>query len=140
MNCLLEFIFPRRLHRLAYFFRGAMLDLVTGYVYASSTTVKALYWWPLLIVLVAYDLFFIVLPRIRDVGMNAWWLLLALVPVANVVFGIILLFRAPAILTSPPSSAGTLLDGSLATLPAVSGPNEGPPTERLISGGHHPHI
>jgi hypothetical protein len=59
-----------------------------------------------LILLIIYDLLFIVLPRMRDVGMSAWWLLVMFIPVANVVFGIILLFRPPSLLVSPDPHEG----------------------------------
>ena len=52
-------------------------------------------WWIVVIALGLYALFFILLPRLRDVGMSAGWLLVALVPLANILLGIILLFRAP---------------------------------------------
>ena len=75
------------------------MDIVAGFVYANSTTFEPRYWWSSVIVLVTYGLFFIILPRIRDAGMNGWWLVVALIPVADIVLGIILLFRAPALLT-----------------------------------------
>jgi len=72
---------------------------VIGILYASSTIYNPRLWWPSVIVLLVYGLFFIVLPRIRDTGMSGWWLLVTFVPGADIVFGIILLFRAPAVLT-----------------------------------------
>jgi uncharacterized membrane protein YhaH (DUF805 family) len=45
--------------------------------------------------LVIYSLFFIVLPRIHDVGMRWWWLLICFIPGANIVLGIILMLRGP---------------------------------------------
>ena len=97
MRSLIEFIFPLRLHRLAYFLRAVATDVLAGFIYAFSGTNASSIWLVLLILaLAAYQLFFIILPRIRDIGMNNWWLLLILVPVIDVVFGIILLFRAPA--------------------------------------------
>ena len=95
MHWLIEFIFPRRLHRLAYFLRGVAADIITAFLYANSTTMNPGHWWVSVIVLFIYGLFFIALPRIHDVGMSGWWLLAGLIPVANIVLGIILLFRAP---------------------------------------------
>ena len=109
MRWLIEFIFPRRLHRLAYFLRGILADIVTYFLYSCGTTMHPPYWWVSVIALSVYGLFFIVLPRIRDIRMSGWWLLVCFIPVANIVLGIILLFRAPALLTSP-------------------GPDEAPPT------------
>src|SRR6185369_1530246 len=54
MHCFVEFIFPRRLHRLAYFLRGVALNIVTGILYASSTTYNPRFWWPSVIVLGIY--------------------------------------------------------------------------------------
>ena len=56
------------------------------------------------IVIGAYQVFFIVLPRIRDINMSGWWLLIVVVPVVNIVFGVILLFRAPAMLRNRPNT------------------------------------
>lgn len=128
MHCFVEFIFPRRLHRLAYFLRGVALDTVTGILYASSTTYNPQFWWPWVIVLIIYGLFFIVLPRIRDAGMSGWWLLVAFIPVANIVFGIILLFRAPAFLTHPSPNEGTAPNGGPVAALGNSAVTEGPPS------------
>lgn len=43
----------------------------------------------------AYTLFFLLLPRLRDAGMSAWWLLTAVIPAVAMLLTIILLFRAP---------------------------------------------
>jgi hypothetical protein len=97
MRSLIDFIFPSRLHRLAYFLRVVTTNVLAGFVYAFSGTNSSGLWLVLLLVALAvYQLFFIILPRIRDIGMGKWWLLLTLIPGVNVVFGIILLFRAPA--------------------------------------------
>lgn len=128
MQCFVEFIFPRRLHRLAYFLRGVALDIVTGILYASSTTYNPRFWWPSVIVLIIYGLFFIVLPRIRDAGMSGWWLLVTFVPVADIVFGIILLFRAPALLTHQSPNEGTAPNGGPVTALGNSVVTEGPPS------------
>lgn len=101
MNTIIEFIFPRRLHRFAYFLRGMVLSIVTGFLNAHSTTSASLYWGLTIVALGLYSLFFITLPRIRDIGMSGWWLLVIFNPVADVVFGIILMFRPPNFLTRP---------------------------------------
>jgi hypothetical protein len=98
MRSLIEFIFPARLHRLAYFLRAVTTDILAGFIYAFSGTNASGSWLVLLIfALGLYQLFGIVLPRIHDIGMSNWWLLLIPVPGANAVLGIILLFRAPII-------------------------------------------
>ena len=58
---------------------------------------NSVYFWASVIVLTVYGFFFIGLPRIRDIGMSGWWLLIMLVPIANIWLGLILLFRAPAL-------------------------------------------
>jgi uncharacterized membrane protein YhaH (DUF805 family) len=102
MHRAIEFIFPSRLHRLACFLRGIVVETVSSYLlYAGSISMDYRYvGWPVA-VLFLYEMFFIVLPRIRDVGMSGWWLLTAPVPIANIVLGIILLFRAPAMVAIP---------------------------------------
>ncbi len=128
MNGFVEFIFPRRLHRLGYFLRGVALDIVTGILYASSTTYNPRFWWPSVIVLFIYGLFFIVLPRIRDAGMSAWWLAVAFIPVANIVLGILLLFRAPALLMHRSPNEATPPNGGPALALGRSAVPEGPPS------------
>ncbi len=96
MHWLVELIFPRRLHRLAYFLRSVAIDLLGSFVYTTSTTMHPFWWWTLVIFLFAYSLFFILLPRLSDAGMSKWWLLAGvLIPVVGIVLGILLLFRAP---------------------------------------------
>jgi len=95
MNWLVEFLFPRRLHRLAYFLRGVAVDIVTACLYDNNSTMNPRYFWILAMALMIYTLFFILLPRIRDVGMSGWWLAFCFIPIANIALGIILLFRAP---------------------------------------------
>ena len=102
---MIDFIFPQRLHRLAYLLRGLAADAVTGFLYSCSTTMDTRIWWVSVITLTLYGMFFIVLPRIRDIAMSGWWLLAALIPGVNIVFGIILLFRAPAMLSDTPNTA-----------------------------------
>jgi uncharacterized membrane protein YhaH (DUF805 family) len=90
----IEFIFPRRLHRLAYFLRLVVVNILSSVLYTYRGYMS--YWSAAVIVLSSlYCVFFILLPRLRDVGMSAWWLLVAFIPVANILLGIILLFRAP---------------------------------------------
>ena len=102
---MIDFIFPHRLHRLAYFLRAIAFDVIAYPLYSFSTTMDARVWWASVIMLTIYAMFFIVLPRIRDIGMSGWWLLATFIPVADIVFGIILLFRAPAMLSNRPNTA-----------------------------------
>ncbi len=96
MHWLTELIFPRRLHRLAYFLRSVAIELLGSFVYTTSTTMHPVWWWTLVIFLFAYSVFFVLLPRLSDAGMSRWWLLAGLlVPIVGIVLGILLLFRAP---------------------------------------------
>lgn len=106
MQSLIDFIFPTRLHRLAYLLRGAATDIVTGFIYAfSGTNASSALLVLSFVTLALYQLFFVILPRIRDIGLGGWWLLLVLVPGVNVVFGIILLFRAPVVFSNQSNPA-----------------------------------
>ena|ERR1700685_2361114 len=95
MNLLIEFLFPHRLHRLAYFLRGIVTDIMPPFLYFINPETNPRYFWGAYIALLIYTLFFIVLPRIRDLGMSGWWLLVMLIPIINIPLGLILLFRAP---------------------------------------------
>jgi uncharacterized membrane protein YhaH (DUF805 family) len=102
MHAFVEFIFPCRLHRLAFFMRGTLTGIVEWYLYSygsiisSGTTLNQGVWFVAIIALFIYDLLFIDLPRINDLGMSAWWLLVSFVPFANIWLGLILIFRAPS--------------------------------------------
>jgi hypothetical protein len=90
---LVDTLFPRRLQRLAYWLRALAVVVGCEILEANNTTIP--FWWAWLTLAVAYDLLFIEVPRIRDVEMSPWWLLLVLVPGANIALGLILAFRAP---------------------------------------------
>jgi len=95
MNWLVEFLFPQRLHRLAFFLRLVVSDIMPACLYFINPEIHPRYFLGFYIVLLIYSIFFIILPRVRDVGMSAWWLLILFVPIAGALFLIILLFRAP---------------------------------------------
>ena len=74
-----------------------------------------MFWWTSVVALSLYELFFITLPRVRDIGINGWWLLLLFVPIANAIFAYILFFRAPLFvsrqkMSPPPAIAVPLPD------------------------------
>lgn len=103
MRPLIELIFPSRLHRLAYFLRATFAAVVVDVIYACGATTHHGYFWVAGLLILIYSFFFIDLPRIRDVGMSGWWLLVgfAIFPpywlglAANLWLGLILMFRAP---------------------------------------------
>ena len=103
MRSLLEFIFPHRLHRVSYFLRGVAADGVMGFIYSYISVSHSEMWWLAISIILVYGIFFIVLPRIRDVGMSGWWLLVYFIPVVNIWLAIILLFRAPVLSHPKPS-------------------------------------
>ena len=80
--------------------RGIVTEVLAYFLYSSDKTMDVRVWWASVIGLSLYALWFVVLPRIRDIGMSGWWLLTTLVPGVNIVFGIILAFRAPAMLSN----------------------------------------
>ena len=92
---LIEFIFPRRLHRLAYFLRLLASNVGFGLILATSSPLEQLLPAVGFVTLAIYQVLFIGLPRLRDTGMSGWWILLAFIPIVYVFLSIILLFRAP---------------------------------------------
>jgi uncharacterized membrane protein YhaH (DUF805 family) len=98
MRRIFEFIFPYRLHRLAFFLRGSLLSLLTYILYSFNGSMDLKYFGGSVMAILLYDIFFIILPRCRDVEISGWWALLTLIPVANLPLGLILLFRAPVFL------------------------------------------
>ena len=99
MRWLIEFIFPRRLHRIAYWLRGLLVEGLMCIICGIGSGMANSWHLPgAVIALTIYDLFFIALPRARDLEMNSWWLLLLFIPGADVVLATILLLRAPVFL------------------------------------------
>jgi uncharacterized membrane protein YhaH (DUF805 family) len=101
MNVFIEFIFPRRLHRLGYFVRLTLSNVLGCVIYSCSTTMSPQLFWILVVAIFIYDFLFIALPRIRDLGMSGWWLLTLFVPLVNIFLSLILLFRAPSYVVKP---------------------------------------
>jgi len=99
-----EFICPYRLHRLAYFWRLLVANTVLYYLYSCSTTTYAVIWWALIVIVTIYGLLFIVLPRIRDIGLGRGWILALFIPFVGFIFGIVLLLRAPVFLPNHPGT------------------------------------
>jgi hypothetical protein len=99
MKDIVEFIFPKRLHRFAYFVRIISINGMTYVVCSWTTTNNPGFLIASLIALLLYGFFFVALPRVRDLGMSGWWLLASLVPLLNIWLGLILLFRAPSYAT-----------------------------------------
>ena len=95
MRWLIEFIFPKRLHRLGYLWRILTTNIAAAMIVASSSSIEQLYPALGLLAICVYQLFFILLPRVRDTGMSGWWVLLSVVPIVYIFLTIILVFRAP---------------------------------------------
>ena len=98
-NEVVAFFFPRRLGRGAYFVRYcAFFLLIWGLIGASfpiseSDGIAA----TLLFLVCIYFTFWVVLPRMRDLSIPPFWLVLLLVPFVEVLFGLILMFRRTVI-------------------------------------------
>ena len=93
MRWLIEFIFPKRIQRLGYLWRILATNLGVGLIFASSSPFENPSASLGLIALLAYQFFFVLLPRVRDTGMSGLWVLLSLVPIVYIFLGIILVFR-----------------------------------------------
>jgi uncharacterized membrane protein YhaH (DUF805 family) len=95
MNWLVEIIFPRRLHRVSYGIRILSSNILLFLLYGNNWLFAPGLCFLLMIFVIIYATSFIVLPRLRDVGMKWWLCLFCFLPGVNVVLGIILLLRAP---------------------------------------------
>jgi uncharacterized membrane protein YhaH (DUF805 family) len=94
MRWLIEFIFPKRLHRFGYIWRILVTNLGVAMIVVSSIPTERPLPALFLLTLFVYQLLFVLLPRARDTGMSGWWVLLSLVPIVYVFLTIILVFRA----------------------------------------------
>ena len=92
---LLELFFPKRIGRLSCWIRsGAVLVLQLGLIGASGSYGSELITLTLLLLTVCvYVLFWVVLPRMRDLSIHPLWLFLFLVPIVDMPFSLVLLFR-----------------------------------------------
>ena len=97
MNWLVEFIFPHRLHRIAFLLRLIASDIVPAFLFFIDLETHSGLFYGLDVVLLIYSIFFIVLPRIRDVGISGWWLIVLFIPIANTLLAFVLFFVRPNI-------------------------------------------
>jgi uncharacterized membrane protein YhaH (DUF805 family) len=103
MKPVLQFLFPRRLHRINYFVRLMLFNVSPLFFYLFNPQTNQEFFVGLYVVLAVYGLCFIVLPRLRDIDMSGWWLLVCFIPLLNILLGFILLFRAPKFSSSRPA-------------------------------------
>jgi len=97
-----EVVFPRRLHRLDYLIRIVVADaclwLLLNVGSPSDPTLGGLRLVAIVLgslVIGIYSLFFVLLPRVRDAGWNAWLVILGLFPYIGPLFHLLLLFIPP---------------------------------------------
>jgi len=107
MRQIVEFIFPKRIHRLSFLFRSLAVNLCFWLILASSSPFAPViadtadwvrhypYSTVAILALALYQLLFVLAPRARDTGISGWWVLFSLFPVVYFFLGIILIFRAP---------------------------------------------
>jgi hypothetical protein len=98
VSFLVALLFPKRLGRVSYFIRNCVLLLLSwgllgGFLPNESDEIATI----LLLLAFVYSTFWVVLPRMRDLSMRPFWLILMMVPVLNMVFGLVLMFRPSAI-------------------------------------------
>jgi uncharacterized membrane protein YhaH (DUF805 family) len=98
-----ELLFPRTLGRLAYLWRQLPLSLfglfqLSHFEMVDEWTSREIGLLGLFIVTLVYGILYVDLPRIRDCGMSPWTWLLALIPYVSNFLGLILCFKASAVL------------------------------------------
>ena len=98
-NEVVALFFPSQLGRGSYFIRGCATSLlVWGFIGGSGLDIESNVMAAILVLLAfVYSTFWVVLPRMRDLSMRPFWLILLLVPGIDVGFGLVLLFRPSAI-------------------------------------------
>jgi membrane associated rhomboid family serine protease/Flp pilus assembly protein TadD len=112
-NEVIALFFPRRLGRVSFFVRSCATSLlVWGFIGASLSKADADVTTTIVVLLATiYSTFWVVLPRMRDLAMRPFWLIILVVPVIDVGFGLVLLFRPSAIALprsiARPESQGT---------------------------------
>ncbi|MEP6673251.1 MAG: hypothetical protein ABJF10_29140 [Chthoniobacter sp.] len=100
MRIVIELLFPKRLARLSYFVRTLLCNGLLFFLHqdvSSGTPIEIL----AVILTLLYAALFVILPRIRDTGMGAGWIVLAFIPLLSTFLGIALLFRRSNYLQNP---------------------------------------
>ena len=99
MNRFEEVVFPRRLHRIAYLIRIIVADgllwLLLSRISFKDPTMVSFHLLGICvgaIVIGAYALFFVLLPRVTDAGWGAWWIVLGVFPYVSPLFHFVMLF------------------------------------------------
>jgi uncharacterized membrane protein YhaH (DUF805 family) len=92
MGIVLEFLFPKRLARLSYFIRELLCEGVVFYLFQDEWG-STPFGIAAIIAMTVYSSLFVILPRIRDIGMQTWWIVLAFIPYVSAFLGVALLFR-----------------------------------------------
>jgi uncharacterized membrane protein YhaH (DUF805 family) len=113
-NEVVAFFFPGRLGRGAYFVRYCIFSPLIWGLMGSSFPMSEpnVIGTTLLLLVCIYFTFWVVLPRMRDISMRAYWLILVLVPVVGGLFGLVLLFRQSAITFPEPSDTSESQDSA----------------------------
>jgi ABC-type branched-subunit amino acid transport system permease subunit len=98
VSFLVALLFPARIGRLSYFIRDCVIALLFwGLLGGSLSNESDVIATILLLFAYVYWVFWVVLPRMRDLSMPPFRLILMAVPVLNLVFALILTFRPSAI-------------------------------------------
>jgi hypothetical protein len=93
-----SFLFPSRLTRIPFLLRIIAVNIValpaTLNIYNEQFGI-----WDAIIILIslAYAVFYIYLPRLKDAAIPVWLLILAVIPIINKLFILLLLFKASVI-------------------------------------------
>jgi len=105
MRRIVEFIFPKRIHRLSFLVRFLATNLLASWLIMALSSRRLIspipvvtvpwYSYVVLFVFGTYMLLFVALPRVRDTGISGLWVLLSLFPVVNIFLYLFLIFRAP---------------------------------------------
>ena len=104
-NEVVAFFFPKRLGRAAYFVRYCVLSLLIWGLIGASFPISEFdgIGMSLLALVCIYFNFWVVLPRMRDLSIRPFWLILLLVPFVDGLFSLILMFRR-TVITFPGST------------------------------------
>lgn len=95
MRVLIGFIFPRRIQRLDYLCRILITNAGVDAAFAVGSPSEFGYTALGALAIFIYQIFFVVLARLRDAGMSGWLVLLGLIPFVYIFLTILLLFRPP---------------------------------------------
>jgi len=98
LKSFIALLFPTRLARISYLIRLLICNLYLFFIIPGILEHRLPECLGLIAIFI-YTNWFIILPRLRDTGMSAYWIILTFIPYVGIFFSLALMFRPTAFLS-----------------------------------------